>query len=156
MNDDDLDLTIGNITISGSGTDYLSYDSSLSTITLTGAGTGASYSSGITYAIAGGGAGGNWYNGTTYAVSGTGSPTWVSSGTTTPSIKVSGEAEFDGDVKIQGISVLSTLQKINERLAILVPDPKRLEKYQALKQAYDHYKTLEALCIEQDDTDPKK
>ena len=67
-----------------------------------------------------------------------------------PSLQVSGDAEIDGDIKLGGVSLKDTLDKINERLSILVPDPKRLEKYQALKQAYENYKILEALCVEQD------
>lgn len=59
---------------------------------------------------------------------------------------VSTDAEFDGDVKIKGVSVLETLQKIEKRLAILRPDPAKLEHFEALKKAYEHYKTLEALC----------
>jgi len=37
---------------------------------------------------------------------------------------------------------------IQDRLAILAPKPELLEKYEALKQAYDHYKMLEALCMD--------
>lgn len=40
------------------------------------------------------------------------------------------------------------LAKVERRLAILTPDPKRLEKYQALYQAYDHYCTLDALLTD--------
>jgi len=37
------------------------------------------------------------------------------------------------------------LDAINERLAILQPNPEHLEKYDALREAYEHYKTLERL-----------
>jgi hypothetical protein len=40
------------------------------------------------------------------------------------------------------------LKNIEKRLAILVPDPLKLEKYEALKKAYDHYKMLEILLEE--------
>ena len=62
------------------------------------------------------------------------------------SLNVKGDAEFDGDVKIKGVSIAKTLEAINERLAILHPDPAKLEHFAALKKAYEHYKTLEALC----------
>jgi hypothetical protein len=55
------------------------------------------------------------------------------------------------DVLLDGVSVkesLATLAKINERLAILVPDPSKLEKFAALKAAYEHYKLLEQICTE--------
>ena len=61
-------------------------------------------------------------------------------------LQVSGDAEFEGDVKIKGVSIGKALADIQKRLAILVPDPAKLEHFEALKKAYDHYKTLEALC----------
>lgn len=63
-----------------------------------------------------------------------------------PGLTCSGDANFEGDVKIKGISIAKTLEDINKRLAILVPDPAKLEHFAALKKAYDHYKVLEALC----------
>jgi hypothetical protein len=68
-------------------------------------------------------------------------------------LHVSTNAVIEGDLTVQGISIVKTLEKINERLAILVPDPKKLEKYKALKKAYDNYKTLEALIQENDTKD---
>jgi hypothetical protein len=38
------------------------------------------------------------------------------------------------------------METISNRLAILQPDPAKLEHFAALKKAYEHYKTLEALC----------
>lgn len=61
-------------------------------------------------------------------------------------LHVTSNAEFDGDVKIKGVSILETLEKIEKRLMILKPDPEKLEHFEALKKAYEHYKTLEALC----------
>lgn len=61
-------------------------------------------------------------------------------------LHVSADATFDGDVKIKGVSILETLNKIEKRLSILRPDPEKLEHFEALKKAYEHYKTLEALC----------
>jgi hypothetical protein len=62
------------------------------------------------------------------------------------SLQVTGNAEFEGDVKIKGVSITDAIDKINKRLAILVPDPAKLEHFEALKRAYENYKTLEALC----------
>ena len=39
------------------------------------------------------------------------------------------------------------ISKIEERLSILVPDPAKLKQFEALKQAYENYKTLEAICF---------
>lgn len=62
------------------------------------------------------------------------------------SLSVDGDAEFNGDIKWKGRSLEETMRTIEDRLAILVPDPAKLEHFEALKKAYEHYKTLEALC----------
>ena len=45
-------------------------------------------------------------------------------------------------------SLKEFMSKMEERLAILVPDPKKLEQFAALKKAYEHYKLMEKLCQE--------
>jgi hypothetical protein len=62
------------------------------------------------------------------------------------SLHVTGDAEIEGDLTIGGVSIKETLDAINKRLAILQPDPAKLEHFEALRKAYEHYKTLEALC----------
>ncbi len=37
------------------------------------------------------------------------------------------------------------LERIEERLLILIPDPSKLAKYEALRRAYEEYKLMEAL-----------
>jgi hypothetical protein len=76
--------------------------------------------------------------------------TWVTPNSANQgSIKVTGDAEFDGDVKIKGHSITKLLERIEDRFAILMdPDPARLEKFQALKKAYDNYKLMDRLCQE--------
>jgi len=70
-------------------------------------------------------------------------------------LKVSSDAEFDGDIKWKGRSLGKMLETIEDRLAIIQnPDPKKLEKFAALKKAYDNYKLLEKLIG--DDYDDKK
>jgi hypothetical protein len=88
--------------------------------------------------------------------SGTGaSPVWTTNNTTpwgmgnitpSPGLKVSGDAEFEGKVMINGRNISEFMETISKRLSILVPDPAKLEHFAALKKAYEHYKTLEALC----------
>jgi len=53
------------------------------------------------------------------------------------------------DMILDGVSVGETLKKINDRLSILVPDPAKLEKYAALKAAYENYLLLEKFCYEE-------
>jgi hypothetical protein len=52
------------------------------------------------------------------------------------------------DIKIGDVSIKDLLETIMERLAILQPDPAKLEKYEALRKAYDHYKLMEKLLHE--------
>lgn len=75
----------------------------------------------------------------------------ITSSSSTPSIKVTGDAEFEGKITVKGKDLAKSLEAIEKRLGILVPDPKKLEKFEALKKAYDHYKLLEALCHEVED-----
>lgn len=58
------------------------------------------------------------------------------------------EMSDDSDIKIGNRSLKKILETVEQRLSILVPDPKKLEHYEALRQAYEHYRTLEALCSE--------
>jgi hypothetical protein len=83
----------------------------------------------------------NGMNGTTWSTA----PS-ITSSSNPPSLSVTGEANFEGDVKIKGVSIAKVLEDIQSRLAILVPDPAKLEHFEALKKAYNNYKTLEALC----------
>ena len=68
------------------------------------------------------------------------------------SIQVKGDAEFDGNVKIKGHDIVKLLEKMEDRLAILMePNPEKLKKFQALKKAYDNYKLMEKLCIDENE-----
>ena len=131
----------GNITLT-TGSAH-GYSTSPTTINVTGGGTGGSSG---TYTLSGTqGAGVYTTSANPYVAVGTKS-----------ALKVSGDADISVELKVGGISITETLAKINERLAILVPDPALLEKYEALKQAYDQYKLLEALCVNETNSGEKK
>ncbi len=86
-----------------------------------------------------GGSGGIYTTGTGY--------NWTS---TAPTVNIDNDGvniKDGGDLKIGGHSLKEFMTKMEQRLAILVPDPERLEKFEALKKAYEHYKTMEALCF---------
>lgn len=81
---------------------------------------------------------------------------WVSSGSYTISNNSSATVTIGNngidmapgtDIKVDGKSLKAFMDKMEERLAILVPDPEKLEKFEALKKAYEHYKTMESLCF---------
>ena len=74
------------------------------------------------------------------------SPWGIGSINPSPGLKVTGDAEFEGAVMINGRNISEFMETISKRLAILVPDTKKLEHFESLQKAYQHYKTLEALC----------
>lgn len=70
-------------------------------------------------------------------------------GTVSTSVNISQDGidlKEGADIKIGGRSLVKFMETLEERLAILQPDPEKLEKFAALKAAYEHYKLLEALC----------
>lgn len=67
------------------------------------------------------------------------------------SLQVKGDAEFDGDLKIQGVSIKESLDNIEKRLAILHPNKKLEEKWERLKALGDMYRELEAEIIEKEE-----
>jgi len=126
ISDDALMSAIDTITINTNNTAY-SYSHNMSNYSI-----GAIGSSG-SFLTSNGSNGTSWSN--------------ITTGSANPSsLNVKGDAEFEGYVKINGVSFAKALDDIQKRLAILVPDPAKLEHFTALKKAYEHYKTLEALC----------
>ena len=126
----------GNISYSGYGADTITIDTSnmysSNTITLPSSSytIGSTGSSGQFYTTGTGGH--NWNNPPTVNITGTGID--MAAGT---------------DISIDGKSLKTFMNKMEERLAILVPDPSKLEQFEALKKAYEHYKLMESLCQEQ-------
>ena len=123
-----------NISYSGHSTDTIILDTS----TMYGSNTITLPSSNYTI----GSASSNYYT------TGTGGYTF---NTTTPSVNItSGGIDMASgtDIKVDGKSLKEFMNKMEERLAILVPDPKKLEQFAALKKAYEHYKLMEKLCQE--------
>ncbi len=126
--------------ISGYGTDTITLDPTMWTGSITTPSVttinsinnnhytiGAAGSSGQYYT-----SGSNWNNPPTVNISNTGID--MAAGT---------------DITVAGKSLKQFMDKMEERLAILVPDPAKLEKFEALKKAYEHYKLMEKLCQEQ-------
>ena len=90
------------------------------------------------------GAGGNGGTGSVLMAGGAGT-NWAS---TSAKVSMSGQLTLEGenpDIMIGGKSMVTWMQKVEQRLSILEPKPELLAKYEALQQAFDHYKTLEAL-----------
>lgn len=150
MNDDDI--LKDTITITGGGYCSTDYDYTVSPMNMaaytyisnpgnvTGSVTLPTSTSSSTYTISNG----TW---------GSLSNNYVGSTTSNGSIHVQGDAHFDNDIKIKGRSLVDFIETLEKRLAILTPDPKKLEKYEALQKAYKHYKMLEALCEADDESE---
>jgi len=65
-------------------------------------------------------------------------------------LKVIGDADIDGDLKVQGVSLTERLDKIEERLAILRPNESLEEKWDELKELGKRYRELEKEIIEKE------
>lgn len=51
------------------------------------------------------------------------------------------------------LHIAQAIEELQKRLCILEPDFKKMEKYPALKEAYDNYKLVESLISERNDRD---
>jgi hypothetical protein len=71
--------------------------------------------------------------------------------TASNSLDVHGDANFQGDVKIKGVSLAETLDKINERLAILKPNPDLETRWDRLRELREEYTKLERECLEKEE-----
>ena len=128
--------------------DTITLDSSATTITLPSLNYGA---------IGGGGITNNqWTTGTSGYTINSG-PYTFSNTTPTVNIDTDGVSIAEGgDIKIGNASLKEFMKKMEQRLAILVPDPTKLEKFEALKKAYEHYKTMESLCFDEPIEEPEQ
>jgi len=83
------------------------------------------------------------------------SPTWndtitISNHQNPGTLTVKGDAEFEGDIKLNGKSLDKTLTKIEERLAILHPNEKLEVKWKKLRELRKQYQELEADILEKE------
>jgi hypothetical protein len=102
--------------------------------------------------------------GQVYTTSGTGGLSWGNlNGTTTSwgtvtsdpnlqgsTLKVIGNADFEGEVTIKGKSLADMFEKIEERLAILHPNKELEAKWENLRGLRKAYMELEAEIIEKE------
>lgn len=68
----------------------------------------------------------------------------------TSTLRVQGNAEFEGDITIKGKNLIEHLEKIDERLCILHPNIELEEKYIELKKLRKQYMDLEKEILEKE------
>ena len=112
------------------------------TVPTTAAGLGGSNYANVT--IAGGSGSGLVYTTATGA-----SPIWTTATaapyyTQQPKVKIT-----DSDIEIDGLSLKATMQAVNERLAIMVPNPRLETEFEELKALADRYRELERKLLDQ-------
>jgi len=112
--------------------------------TITTNGTG-----GYGLAIGGGGSGGGGGAGKVLTT-GTNGLTWSDFSNKSNTLQVNGDANFEGDIKIKGKSLVDSLEKIEEKLAILRPNEKLEEKWDELRELRNRYMELEKEIIEKE------
>ena len=92
------------------------------------------------FSVGSGGSGGNY--------------TWdnksLTAGTTQiqSTLRVDGDADFNGDIRVQGQSITEAITKINERLNILVPNEKLEADWSELAELRIQYVELEQRLLE--------
>jgi hypothetical protein len=149
-------------------------DDSIDTITIPSGAVGSSEDPGLVFSISGntisgatiaGSSGLHWgMNGTSASPSPSISQVYTTNGTSTgwanitlaepdikgATLKVNGNAEFEGEVKIGGKNIADMFEKIEERLAILHPHPELEDRWDELKELGKRYKELEQELLEKE------
>ena len=91
--------------------------------------------------------------GYTYTTNTTTSPWIVNNGSTSPAVAVnpSGSIEIkgkDADIKINGKSMVTWMEAVEERLNILTPNPELEKDWDELRRLGERYRALEEKCKE--------
>jgi hypothetical protein len=104
------------------------------------------------YSISDGISGGlTWNNGPSPTITIGDTIDWGNLTTSTgKSLQVEGDAEINGDLKVNGKSILSSLENIEERLAILNPNPELEDRWEELRELRNKYQQLEKEIIEKE------
>jgi hypothetical protein len=82
--------------------------------------------------------------------------TYTSTGTSNPwityndhsTLSVSGDANFAGDVRVQGRSLAEFMEQVEQRLNILQPNPELEQEWDELRELGERYRELERQCKE--------
>lgn len=90
-----------------------------------------------------------WYD-NTYTTTNGSSP-WITANHTNSRLDVRGDANFEGKVRIQGKDLGETLDRIEERLAILHGNAELESRWESLRELRRQYLELEADILQQEE-----
>jgi len=74
--------------------------------------------------------------------------TYTTTTNASSTIKGFNDLNVNGNLVVNGVDIGEAIGTMCERMAILIPDPVKLEKWESLRKAYDHYKLMEKLIGE--------
>jgi hypothetical protein len=63
-------------------------------------------------------------------------------------LSVQGDADFDGDVRVQGRSLAEFMEQVEQRLNMLQPNPELEREWNELRELGERYRELEQKCKE--------
>jgi len=89
--------------------------------------------------------------GYTYATNTTAQPWIVRSNGANTTMSVTGDADFDGDVRVKGRSLAEFMQQVEQRLNMLQPNPEMEREWDELRELGERYRELEQQCKEKSD-----
>ena len=92
----------------------------------------------------------NTSNGLYWGLNGTSTITLTEPNIKGASLSVKGDADFEGEVTIKGKSLTGMIEKIEERLAILHPNPELEDRWKELQSLREAYVELEREIIEKE------
>ena len=92
----------------------------------------------------------NTSNGLYWGLNGTSNTISIDPSLKGATLSVKGDADFEGEVTIKGKKLTEMFEKIEERLAILYPNPELEDRWDELKELGKRYKELEQEIIEKE------
>jgi hypothetical protein len=66
-------------------------------------------------------------------------------------LSVKGDADFDGEVRVKGRSLAEFMERVEQRLNILQPNPEMEQEWDELRELGERYRELERQCKEKSD-----